>query len=153
MTIPFASCSLLAAASGADPRINENYWGTFLHLPNERFHDFDMIRSVIDLETEAKMGRNVRISPQPINWRMVSPDVLTLTLVDLPGGLTKVPIGDQPKDIENQIRDMLFKDISKPACIILTVTPANTDLANSDSLKMDPEGTRTIGVLTKVDLL
>jgi hypothetical protein len=52
---------------------------------------------------------------------------------------------------------MLFKYISKPACIILAVTPANTDLANSDGLKMarevDPEGTRTIGVLTKVDLM
>ena len=48
---------------------------------------------------------------------------------------------------------MLFKDISKPACIILTVTPANTDLATSDSLKMDNQGTRTIGALTKVDLM
>ena len=52
---------------------------------------------------------------------------------------------------------MLFKYISKPACIILAATPANTDLANSDGLKMtrevDPEGTRTIGVLTKVDLM
>ena len=52
---------------------------------------------------------------------------------------------------------MLFKYISKPACIILAVTTANTDLANSDGLKMarevDPEDTRTIGVLTKVDLM
>ena len=66
-------------------------------------------------------------------------------------------MGDQPRDIERQIRDMLHKYISKPACIILAVTGANTDLANSDGLKMarevDPEGTRTIGVLTKVDLM
>ena len=52
---------------------------------------------------------------------------------------------------------MLLKYISKPACIILAVTAANTDLANSDGLKLarevDPEGTRTIGVLTKVDLM
>ena len=96
------------------------------------------------------------ISPQPINLRIFSPDVLTLTLVDLPG-LTKVPVGDQPRDIEKQIRDMLMKYISKPSCIILAVTAANADLANSDGLKMarevDPEGTRTIGVLTKVDLM
>ena len=88
--------------------------------------------------------------------RIFSPNVLTLTLVDLLG-LTKVLVGDQPKDIEKQIRDMLFEYISKLACIILAVTPANTDLANSDGLKMarevDPEGTRTIGVLTKVDLM
>ena len=96
------------------------------------------------------------ISPVPINLRIFSPNVLTLTLVDLPG-LTKVPVGDQPKDIEKQIRDMLMKYISRPSCIILAVTPGNIDLANSDGLKMarevDPEGTRTIGVLTKIDLM
>ena len=52
---------------------------------------------------------------------------------------------------------MFLKYISKPACITLAVTPANTDLANLDGLKMarevDPEGTRTIGVLTMVDLM
>jgi dynamin 1-like protein len=52
---------------------------------------------------------------------------------------------------------MLIKYIAKPNAIILAVTAANTDLANSDGLKMarevDPEGTRTIGVLTKVDLM
>lgn len=66
-------------------------------------------------------------------------------------------MGDQPRDIERQIRDMLMKYISKPGCIILAVTAANTDLANSDGLKLarevDPEGTRTIGVLTKIDLM
>ncbi|KAI0303287.1 Dynamin central region-domain-containing protein [Multifurca ochricompacta] len=145
-----------AAGPGADPRMNENEWGEFLHLPNEKFYDFNKIRAEIVRDTEAKTGRNAGISPQPINLRIFSPNVLTLTLVDLPG-LTKVPVGDQPKDIEKQIRDMLFKYISKPACIVLAVTPANTDLANSDGLKMarevDPEGTRTIGVLTKVDLM
>ena len=93
MTIPFASCSLLAAASGADPRINEDEWGAFLHLPNDQFYGLNMIRSEIVRDTEAKNGRNAGISPQPINWRIVSPDVLTLTLVDLPG-LTKVPVRD-----------------------------------------------------------
>lgn len=66
-------------------------------------------------------------------------------------------MGDQPKDIEKQIREMLLKYITKPNAIILAVTAANTDLANSDGLKMarevDPEGLRTIGVLTKVDLM
>ena len=68
-----------------------------------------------------------------------------------------MPVGDQPRDIERQIRDMLIKYISKPGCIILAVTAANVDLANSDGLKMardvDPDGSRTIGVLTKVDLM
>ncbi|CAO0795555.1 unnamed protein product [Mucor circinelloides] len=52
---------------------------------------------------------------------------------------------------------MILKYITKPNSIILAVTAANTDLANSDGLKLardvDPEGLRTIGVLTKVDLM
>ena len=62
--------------------------------------------------------RNAGISPQPINLCIFSPNVHTLTLVDLPG-LTKVPVGEQPKDIEKQIRDMLFNYILNPACKIL----------------------------------
>ncbi|KAK0210233.1 Dynamin central region-domain-containing protein [Desarmillaria ectypa] len=142
--------------NGTDKHVNANEWGEFLHLPGEKFFDFHKIRDEIVRDTEAKTGRNAGISPLPINLRIFSPNVLTLTLVDLPG-ITKVPVGDQPKDIERQIRDMLMKYISKPACIILAVSPANVDLANSEGLKMarevDPEGTRTIGVLTKVDLM
>ncbi|EKM83105.1 hypothetical protein AGABI1DRAFT_111610 [Agaricus bisporus var. burnettii JB137-S8] len=139
-----------------DKHANADEWGEFLHLPGEKFFDFNKIRAEIVRDTEAKTGKNAGISPLPINLRVFSPNVLTLTLVDLPG-LTKVPVGDQPRDIEKQIRDMLLKYISKSACIILAVTAGNTDLANSDGLKMarevDPEGLRTIGVLTKIDLM
>ncbi|KAI8578463.1 hypothetical protein K450DRAFT_246942 [Umbelopsis ramanniana AG] len=135
---------------------NANEWGEFLHLPGQKFYDFHKIREEIAKDTELKTGKNAGISPQPINLRIFSPNVLTLTLVDLPG-LTKVPVGDQPKNIETQIREMILKYINKPNSIILAVTAANTDLANSDGLKMarevDPEGSRTIGVLTKIDLM
>jgi dynamin 1-like protein len=135
---------------------NPDEWGEFLHLPGQKFYDFNKIREEIVKDTELKTGKNVGISPQPINLRIFSPNVLTLTLVDLPG-LTKVPVGDQPKDIEKQIREMILKYVTKPNSIILAVTAANTDLANSDGLKLarevDPEGLRTIGVLTKVDLM
>ncbi|KAJ5146508.1 uncharacterized protein N7515_001072 [Penicillium bovifimosum] len=139
-----------------DTESNVNEYGEFLHLPGEKFYDFNKIRDEIVRETETKVGKNAGISPSPINLRIYSPNVLTLTLVDLPG-LTKVPVGDQPKDIERQIRDMVLKYISKPNAIILAVTSANQDLANSDGLKLarevDPEGQRTIGVLSKVDLM
>ncbi len=72
----------------------------------------------------------------------------TMTLVDLPG-MTKVPVGDQPTNIEARIRDMILNIISPPTVIILAVSPANTDLANSDAIQLakivDPEGLRTIG--------
>ncbi|RYP05549.1 hypothetical protein DL764_003726 [Monosporascus ibericus] len=139
-----------------DKAANVDEWGEFLHIPGQKFYDFNKIRDEITRETEAKVGRNAGISPAPINLRVYSPNVLTLTLVDLPG-LTKVPVGDQPRDIERQIRDMVLKYIQKSNAIILAVTSANTDLANSDGLKLarevDPEGQRTIGVLTKVDLM
>ncbi|QLG72667.1 hypothetical protein HG535_0D03750 [Zygotorulaspora mrakii] len=135
---------------------NSQEWGEFLHLPGKKFFNFDEIRQEIVRETDKVTGANAGISSVPINLRIYSPYVLTLTLVDLPG-LTKVPVGDQPPDIERQIKDMLLKYISKPNAIILSVNAANTDLANSDGLKLarevDPEGTRTIGVLTKVDLM
>lgn len=68
---------------------------------------------------------------------------MNLTLIDLPG-MTKVPVGDQPPDIEVQIRNMLLEYISKDSCLILAISPANSDLANSDALKIakevDPQG-------------
>ena len=76
------------------------------------------------------------------------PPVLHLTLVDLPG-LTKVAVGDQPADIEFQIRDMLMQFITQENALILAVTPANSDLANSDALKIakevDPTGAGCFG--------
>lgn len=55
-----------------------------------------------------------------------------------------MPVGDQPKDIEVQIRDLILKHISNPNCIILAVTAANTDMATSEALKVarevDPDG-------------
>lgn len=143
-------------ANNNDAQANIDEWGEFLHIPGQKFYDFGKIRDEIVKETEAKAGRNVGISPAPINLRIYSPNVLTLTLVDLPG-LTKVPVGDQPRDIERQIKEMVLKQIQKPNAIILAVTAANVDLANSDGLKLarevDPEGQRTIGVLTKIDLM
>ncbi|KAI9178885.1 vacuolar protein sorting-associated protein 1 [Blastocladiella emersonii ATCC 22665] len=140
----------------SDAAENADEWGEFLHLPGKKFFNFDEIRNEIVRDTNEKAGANTGISHAPINLRVYSPNVLTLTLIDLPG-LTKVPVGDQPKDIEIQIREMLLKFITKPNAIILAVTAANTDLANSDGLKLarevDPDGMRTIGVLTKVDLM
>ncbi|XP_035775786.1 dynamin-like isoform X4 [Anopheles albimanus] len=131
-------------------------FGEFLHQKGKKYTNFDEIRGEIEAETDRVTGSNKGISNIPINLRVYSPHVLNLTLIDLPG-LTKVPIGDQPADIENQIKGMIFQFIRKETCLILAVTPANTDLANSDALKLakevDPQGVRTIGVITKLDLM
>ncbi|XP_029993282.1 dynamin-2-like isoform X8 [Sphaeramia orbicularis] len=131
-------------------------YAEFLHCKGRKFVDFDEVRLEIEAETDRLTGSNKGISPIPINLRVYSPNVLNLTLIDLPG-MTKVAVGDQPVDIEHQIRDMLLQFITKESCLILAVTPANTDLANSDALKIakevDPQGLRTIGVITKLDLM
>ncbi|XP_023257837.1 dynamin-1-like protein isoform X2 [Seriola lalandi dorsalis] len=131
-------------------------WGKFLHTKNKIYTDFDEIRQEIENETERISGNNKGISDEPIHLKIFSPHVVNLTLVDLPG-ITKVPVGDQPKDIEVQIRDLILKHISNPNCIILAVTAANTDMATSEALKVarevDPDGRRTLAVVTKLDLM
>lgn len=77
-------------------------------------------------------------------------------MIDLPG-ITKVPVGDQPPDIEEQIRKLIYSYISNPNSLILAVTPATQDFATSEPLKLardvDHEGDRTLAVLTKLDLM
>ncbi|XP_067105929.1 dynamin-1a [Osmerus mordax] len=131
-------------------------YAEFLHCKGKKFIDFDEVRQEIEAETDRITGANKGISPVPINLRVYSPHVLNLTLVDLPG-MTKVPVGDQPADIEHQIKEMLMQFVTKDNCLLLAVSPANSDLANSDALKIakevDPQGQRTIGVITKLDLM
>ncbi|CAL5421806.1 unnamed protein product [Camellia sinensis] len=107
-------------------------------------------------ETEREVGYNKGVSDKQIRLKISSPNVLNITLVDLPG-ITKVPVGDQPSDIEARIRKMMMSYIKQEACIILAVSPANSDLATSDALQMakeaDPTGSRTIGVITKLDIM
>ncbi|KAK4636340.1 Dynamin-related protein DNM1 [Fulvia fulva] len=139
-----------AAVAGQDE------WGEFNHIPGRRFYDFQEVKREIENETARIAGNNKGINRQPINLKVYSPHVLSLTLVDLPG-LTKVPIGDQPTDIEKQTRNLISEYIAKPNSIILAVSPANVDLVNSESLKLarqvDPTGKRTVGILTKLDLM
>ncbi|KAH7574035.1 hypothetical protein JRO89_XS03G0242900 [Xanthoceras sorbifolium] len=131
-------------------------WAEFRHLPGRRFYDFATVREEIMAETNKEAGANKGVSDKQIRLKISSPKVLNMTLIDLPG-ITKVPVGDQPTDIEARIRRMIMAHIKQENCIILAVTPANSDLATSDALQMakeaDPTGTRTIGVITKLDIM
>ncbi|KYN26844.1 PREDICTED: dynamin-1-like protein isoform X1 [Trachymyrmex cornetzi] len=131
-------------------------WGMFLHTKTKIYKDFDDIRAEIEAETDRMAGANKGICPEPINLKIYSTSVVNLTLIDLPG-ITKVPVGDQPEDIESQIRELVLKYICSPNSIILAVVTANTDMATSESLKLskdvDPDGRRTLAVVTKLDLM
>ena len=88
-------------------------------------------------------GKTRGISPVPIHLSISSPNVVNLTLVDLPG-LTKIAIDGQSDSIVSEIENMVRSYVSNPNTIILAVSPANQDLATSDAMKlareMDPTG-------------
>ena len=121
-----------------------------------RFTDYNQIRNEIDNETNRSLGGGKAISPIPINLTITSPNVPNLTLVDMPG-LTKVPIAGQPASIVRDIEEMARKFIEPENVIILAVSPANADRAPSDAIRLasavDPYGERTLGVLTKIDIM
>lgn len=131
-------------------------YAEFLHLPNKRFTDFARVRNEIQEETDRVTGRSKMISPVPIHLSIYSPNVVNLTLVDLPG-LTKVAVEGQPESIVGDIENMVRSYVDKPNCLILAISPANQDIATSDAIKLarevDPSGDRTFGVLTKLDLM
>ncbi|XP_057900867.1 interferon-induced GTP-binding protein Mx-like [Melospiza georgiana] len=101
-------------------------------------------------------GPRGAISPQLISLEVRSPDVPDLTLIDLPG-IARVAVGDQPKDIGDQIKKLLKRIIGCKETVNLVVVPCNVDIATTEALKMaqevDPTGERTIGILTKPDLV
>ncbi|KAI3449275.1 hypothetical protein Pfo_005940 [Paulownia fortunei] len=138
-------------------RIDEGReYAEFGHLPRKRFTDFAAVRKEISDETDRETGRSKQISTVPIYLSIYSPNVVNLTLIDLPG-LTKVAVEGQSESVVMDIENMVRSYIEKPNCIILAVSPANQDLATSDAIKIsrevDPKGERTFGVLTKIDLM
>lgn len=130
-------------------------WAIFLHKPNQIFYNFDEVRIEIENRTNVLAGNNKGITHEPIVLKVYT-HYYDLTFVDLPG-ITKVPVGDQPEDIDEQIQDLILKYVKQPNSIILAVVTANTDPSTSESLKiarnMDPKGMRTIAVVTKLDLI
>ena len=136
----------------------ENPWGygVFLHRGEQRYYNFDEICQEIQQDTDKVSGSNKGISSESITLRIYSPHVLNLTLCDLPG-ITRVPVGDQPEDIETQTIDLVKKYINNPNSLILVVHAANTDLAVCEALRIaqqvDPDGRRSVMVCTKIDLM
>ncbi|CAF3577535.1 unnamed protein product [Rotaria sp. Silwood1] len=131
-------------------------YGVFGHKPQQRFTNYADIRQEIENDTKAVVRNDMGVSNMPINLTIYSPHVVNLTLVDLPG-MVKVPSQGQPLDISKRIDDIILEYISNENCLILAVTPANIDLVTSDALVIarsrDPTGKRTIGVLTKLDMM
>lgn len=134
---------------------NITEWLEFLHKPNTYFFDFDLVNNEIESQTKVLTGTNKGITNKQIVLK-VHTNRYNLTFVDLPG-ITKVPVGDQPPDIEKQIKELITSYAKRPNSIILAVVTANTDPSTSESIQivkeLDPDGIRTIAVVTKLDLI
>ena len=131
-------------------------WAIFEERKGTKFTDFIKVRETIEALTDEVCNKNKNIVDKPIVLNVYSQTCPDLTLVDLPG-VTRVPIGDQPKNIEQITKDMARRYAEDPLTIILCVIAANSDIATSDGLKLakeiDTTGSRTIGVLTKLDIM
>ena len=131
-------------------------WAILEERKGQKFTDFIKVRETIEALTDEICNKNKNIIDKPIVLNVYSQTCPDLTLVDLPG-VTRVPIGDQPKNIEQITKDMARRYAEDPLTIILCVIAANSDIATSDGLmlakEIDTSGSRTIGVLTKLDIM
>lgn len=106
--------------------------------------------------TEKLCGKSKGIIDDPIVLNVYSPYCPDLTLIDLPG-ITRIAQDGQAKNIEEITKNMAARYCKDERTIILCVIPANQDMSTSDGLQMamqlDPKGERTIGVITKIDIM
>ena len=131
-------------------------WAIFDERKGEKFTDFNKVRETIEKLTDEVCAGEKNIVDKPIVLNVYSQTCPDLTLIDLPG-ITRVPVGKQPKNIEEITKNMAKRYCEDPLTIILCVIAANSDIATSDGLKMakelDKNGIRTLGVLTKLDIM
>ncbi|KAF7728056.1 dynamin-like GTPase mgm1 [Apophysomyces ossiformis] len=132
----------------------EEEYGEFPALGLGKMHDFKKIQKTL-VDMNLAVSEEECVSEKPIELRVYSPNVPDLTLIDLPGYI-QISNKNQPDTLKSKIEDLCEKYIRGPN-IILAVCAANVDLANSPALrasrKCDPLGLRTIGVITKMDLV
>ncbi|KAL8435919.1 hypothetical protein ACSSS7_002119 [Eimeria intestinalis] len=136
----------------------EEAYAVFDQCKEKKYTNFEEVRKEIERLTDEVAGKNKGIVDSPIVLTVYATRCPDLSLIDLPG-ITRVPLkgSDQSDDIEALTRQMALRYAADPRTIILAVLPANADMSTSDALQLarrvDPRGVRTIGVITKVDLM
>uniref|UniRef100_A0A6Q2XCB3 Uncharacterized protein n=1 Tax=Esox lucius TaxID=8010 RepID=A0A6Q2XCB3_ESOLU len=125
----------------------------------EQMHEFTEPSKVVNYVEEAQndlAGEGDGICEELITLKIKSNTVCDLTLIDLPG-IARVAVKGQPEDIGEKIKGLILNYIKRKETIILVVVPCNVDIATTEALQMaqqvDVEGTRTLAILTKPDLI
>ncbi|KAL4681930.1 hypothetical protein H8959_007407 [Pygathrix nigripes] len=138
--------------------VNEDEWRGKVSYQDYEIEILDAseVEKEINKAQNTIAGEGMGISHELITLEISSRDVPDLTLIDLPG-ITRVAVGNQPADIGYKIKTLIRKYIQRQETINLVVVPSNVDIATTEALSMaqevDPEGDRTIGILTKPDLV
>ena len=135
------------------PKAHVEY-GEFPSLGLGKITDFSQIQKTLN-DLKLAVPEAQCVSDDPIQLRIYSPNVPDLSLIDLPGYI-QVEAFDQPTELKMKIQELCDKYIQPPN-VILAISAADVDLANSTALRasrrVDPRGERTIGVVTKMDLV
>lgn len=114
------------------------------------------VPQIIEKFTAVLVGEGQEISDDHIEIDVGGPLLPNLTLTDLPGLVRAVADGEDPAVIP-RVRRMVQKYMSHDRAVILAIVPANVDVHNAEILQAaqtaDPDGHRTIAVVTKLDLV
>ncbi|KAF0852251.1 mitochondrial dynamin family protein AgDFP2 [Andalucia godoyi] len=99
---------------------------------------------------------NMEFDKTPIDVVISGAHLPSLILVDLPG-LVSVPRTDQPRDLRTTIRSLVGSFAANPNAIVVAIVPATSDIQTSEALRFaqrhDSDGSRTVVVVTKTDLV
>ncbi|KAK2596470.1 hypothetical protein N8I77_013359 [Diaporthe amygdali] len=121
------------------------------------FNQADIDKIISDAKDEMGIsGTGREFSKDVLRLEIQGPDMYPLTLVDLPG-IFHNETSTQSTEGMATVMELVESYMKKPNSIILTVIAANNQLANQvvmkKAAKHDPAKTRTLGVVTKPDLL
>ncbi|KAI1812999.1 interferon-induced GTP-binding protein Mx2 [Poronia punctata] len=130
------------------------------HLGNDKlaevFHEANKAMGVRMEDDEADSTHRGAFSEDILKIEISGPGQPHLTVIDVPGIFRVATPGLTTESDVLMVRNMVKGYMHDRRTIILAVIPCNVDIATQEILKLakeaDPNGVRTMGVLTKPDL-